>query len=192
MSTNPYESPAAYGSAPGYASAPEKPVSGIIFGILNLVFGVFGVCGVLASSVMFFIPLDPEMVKQNPALQLMQDNQFYKLFTQVGIAVGLIATFVLIGAGIGLLTMKPYGRTLSIIYGWYGIISTVLTAIVNVFIVFPGLIEHMNNSPPGPAQAGAIGGIIGGVVGILLAPIYPGLLLFFMYRPKVIAAYRGT
>lgn len=189
MSTNPYESPTAYTS--GYPATAEKPVAGIVFGILNLFFGIFGICGVVGTSVMFFIKLDPELVKQNPALQLMEDSEFYKLFMYGSMVTGLIFTFVLIGAGIGLLTLKPYGRTLSIWYSWYGIISTILTAVVNVFIVFPALFEHMNNMPPGPAQAGAIGGIIGGVVGLVIAPIYPGLLLFFMYRPKIIAAYRG-
>lgn len=191
MSTNPYESPTAYSSGYGTVGA-EKPVAGIVFGILNLLFGTLGICGIAFSSLMFFIPLDPDMVRQNPALQLLQDNQFYKLFMQASIVVGGVFTFVLIGAGVGLLMMKSFGRTLSIWYGWYGIISTVLTAVVNVFIVFPALIDHMNNMPQGPAQAGAIGGIIGGIVGIVIAPIYPGLLLFFMYRPKIIAAYRGN
>ena len=191
MSMNPYESPTTY--SPSYVTgAPEKPVAGIVFGILNLVFGIMGICGVAVSAIMIFYPLDPQLVKQNPALQLMQDNQFYKLFMQGGIVVGFVFTFVLIGAGVGLLTMKSYGRTLSLWYGWYGIIITVLTAIVNVFLVFPGMIEQMNNLPQGPAQAGAIGGIIGGVIAIVISPIYPGLLLFFMYRPKIIEAYRGN
>lgn len=192
MSSNPYESPTAYSSGPGYPTgASEKPVAGVVFGILNLVFGVMGICGIAFSSIMFFIPLNPEMVKQNPALQLMQDNQIYKLFTQGSLVVGGVFTLVLIGAGVGLLLLKSYGRTLSIWYGWYGIIVTVLTAIVNVLVVFPGLIENMNKAPPGPAQFGAIGGIVGGVIGLLIAPIYPGLLLYFMYRPNLIAAYRG-
>jgi hypothetical protein len=191
MSTNPYESPTTAGGVSQFSPGPEKPVAGIVFGILNLVFGVLGICGIAFSAIILFIPLDPEMVRGNPALRLMQENQFYKLFTQVGIVLGTLAHLAQIISGIGLLTMKSYGRTLALVYGWYAIIATVLTVIVNVFIVFPALYENMNVARPGPEQAGAIGGIIGGVIGIVIAPIYPGLLLFFMYRPKVIAAYQN-
>ena len=99
MSTNPYESPTAYSTGYG-TGAPDRPVAGIVFGILNLLFGTLGICGIAFSSVMFFIPLDPDMVRQNPALQLMQDNQFYKLFMQASVVVGGVFTFVLIGSGI--------------------------------------------------------------------------------------------
>jgi hypothetical protein len=191
MSMNPYESPTTYTSSYN-TGPPQKPVAGIVFGILNLVFGILGICGIAASAVMIFYPLDPQLIKQNPALQLMQDNEVYRVFMHGGIVMGFVFTFVLIGAGIGLLTMKSYGRTLSLWYGWYGIIITVLTVIVNVFLVFPPMVEQMNNLPPGPAKAGAIGGIVGGVIGLVFAPIYPGLLLYFMYRPKIIEAYRGT
>jgi uncharacterized membrane protein YfcA len=42
----------------------------------------------------------------------------------------------------------------------------------------------------GPAAAGAIGGAIGGSVGGCFGLIYPVLLLIFMLRPKVAAAFQ--
>jgi hypothetical protein len=38
----------------------------------------------------------------------------------------------------------------------------------------------------------AIGGAVGGVMGGCFGMIYPILLLIFMTRPKVVAAFRGA
>jgi hypothetical protein len=167
------------------------PIAGTIFGVLHIVFGLFGICGSVFSSLMFFIPVTPDMARQNPVLKLMQENAFYRIFNQGSLIIGLIATFVLIAAGIGLLMQRPFGRKLSIGYGVYGVIAVILGTIVNVVFVFPALLENINNMPAGPEQAGAIGGIIGGVLGLVLGLIYPVLTLYFMYTPKMIAAYRA-
>jgi hypothetical protein len=42
----------------------------------------------------------------------------------------------------------------------------------------------------GPEQAGVMGGAIGGVMGGCFGLIYPILLLFFMMRPNVVAAFQ--
>lgn len=192
MSTNPYASPTPFGE-PG-SDRPltgAMPVTGIVFGVLHIVFGLFGICGTAISSLMFFMPIDPAMARQNPVLKLMQDSPFYRTFNQVALIIGLIATLVLIVAGVGLLMQRPFGRQLSIGYGIYGIIAVILGTIVNVLFVFPALLENYQALPPGPEKAGAIGGIIGGVVGLILGLIYPALTLYFMYTPKMIAAYRA-
>jgi MFS family permease len=138
---------------------------------------------------MFFVPINAQMANQNPVLKLMNDSPAYRLFNQGAVVLGLLATIVLLAAGVGLLIQKPFGRQLSIGYGIYGIIAVILGLIVNVLVVFPVLIKQYNELPPGPEQAGAMGGIIGGVVGTILGLIYPALVLYFMYTPKVIAAY---
>jgi hypothetical protein len=193
MSTNPYASPTPFGE-PG-SDRPLNagmPVAGIIFGVLHIVFGLFGICGTAASSLMFFIPIDPAMARQNPVLKLMEDSPFYRIFNQGSLIVGLIATLVLIAAGIGLLMQRPFGRQLSIGYGVYGVVAVILGTIVNVLFVFPALLENYQALPPGPEKAGAIGGIVGGVIGLVLGIIYPVLVLYFMYTPKIIAAYRSS
>lgn len=192
MSTNPYASPTPFGE-PG-SDRPQTagvPVAGTIFGVLNIVFGLFGICGTAVSSLMFFMPIDPAMARQNPVLKLMEDSPFYRIFNQGALIVGLIATLVLILAGVGLLMQRPFGRQLSIGYGVYGVVAVILGAIVNVMFVFPALLENYQALPPGPEKAGAIGGIIGGVIGLVIGLIYPVLVLIFMYTPKIKAAYRA-
>lgn len=191
MSNNPYASPASFGDPSAYQTpTPERPVAGIVFGILNLVFGVLGICGNAFSALMFVVPVTPQMAEQNLVLKLMNDSPGYRLFLQASVVLGFLSTIVLIVAGAGLLMQRALGRQLSIGWAIYAIVTVVLGLVVNIFIVFPVLFKQINDMPAGPNQAGAIGGIIGGVIGALVGFIYPALLLYFMYTPKVTAAYR--
>jgi hypothetical protein len=189
MSTNPYQPPSQF-TEQTFAAGPQKPTAATVFGILNILFGVFMLCGLVVSTVVFFIPMNAQMTANNPALQLMQDNAVYRTFTQLAVLLGFVATVVQIVAGVGLLTLRPYGRTLSIGCGVYSIVMNLLGTAVNILFVFPALIENANAAGGGPAAAGAWGGVIGGVIGGFGGLIYPGLLLYFMYRPNMVAAFK--
>jgi hypothetical protein len=189
MSTNPYQPPSHF-SNQDLAAEPQNPTAATVFGILNILFGVLGLCGLTLSAVMMFSSFFAQFAKDNPAMQLMEDNAIYRTFMQVAMVLGFIATPVLVFSGIGLLQIRPYGRTLSIGYGVYSIVMNVLGMLVNVAFVFPALIESANAAGGGPAAAGAWGGIIGGVFGGCIGFIYPGLLLYFMFRPNMVAAFQ--
>lgn len=180
MSDNPYQT-----SQPSFAPPPianSKPTSVTVFGILNIAFALLGLCGLAGSIAMFFIPIDPNL--PNPAIELMQGNTAYRAFMIVSIPLGFISTIVLVVGGIGLLTWKKYGRTASIIYGWYAIISMIIGTVVSWVLVFMPMLQQAQQAN-GPEQAGAIGGIIGGSVGGCFGLIYPVLLLYFMSRQDV-------
>ena len=190
MSTNPYESPLQ--PKPGnFPTATIRPAAGTVFGILNIVFGIFGICGVVVSGVMLFAAFNPNPNVPNPVIEIMNQNTFYRVFNQVGIGLGLVATIVLIVSGIGLLQLKPSGRALAIGYGIYVIVASILGAIVSGVCLFAPLLDKINTLPPGPEKAGAISGMIGGTVGPCVGLVYPVLLLIFMYRRNVIEAYRS-
>ncbi len=182
MENNPYQSP----YQPAGSSFPTgnpKPTSVTVFGVLNIAFGLMGLCGVAFSSVIFFIPADA--AGPNPILQLMEEYPLYRTFMMVSVGLGLIATLVLIVAGIGLMQFKAYGRLLSLGYAFYAIVSGLVGTVVNfVFVVMP-LMEKLGD---GPEAAGAMGGMIGGTIGGLIGLIYPGLLIYFMTRPNVVQA----
>ena len=189
MSTNPYQPPTQF-SEPSSPGGPQHPTAATVFGILNILFGVMGLCGLAMTVVLLFVPFNPQMTKDNPALQLMEENAFYRTFNQVGILLGFVAAVVLIIGGIGLLQTKPYGRSLSIGYGIYAVVACLLGTILNVVFVFPALLEKANAAGGGPASAAAYGGIGGGVFGACVGLIYPSLLLYFMYRPNIVAAFK--
>jgi uncharacterized protein with PQ loop repeat len=168
-----------------------RPVSTIVFGILNLAFAVWGFFGVLVTAAMLLIPQLGNAV-QNPVLQLLHKNANYALFMRISLPVNVVGLVVLALAGVGLLMLKPWGRYLSIIYAVYAILAGIVGIVANYYFVVLPLMENTLRMPAGPEQAGVIGGTIGGTfAGGCLGIIYPLLLLIFMFRANVVAAMRA-
>lgn len=165
----------------------NRPTSVTVFGILNIVFGIFGLCGVLVSSVAL---MAPGAGVGNPVFELMEENLVYGTWVKAGTILGAVATLLLLVAGCGLLAAKPWARLLSVYYGVYGIVMSVVGFVFNAIFLFPVLIRAMENAQ-GPEAAGAVGGVIGGVVGGLAGLIYPVLLIYFMTRPRVVSFFSG-
>ncbi|QEG41193.1 hypothetical protein [Roseimaritima ulvae] len=187
MPPNPYQSqPLPPGALP---PAEVKPTSITVFGILNIILGLLGLCGLAAAFAAFFIPTPPG--NELPATQLMQ-NDAYRIFMYITIPLGFIATVALIAGGIGLLQGKGWGRTLSIGYAVYSIISGFLGLIVNVFLIMLPTLRMLPELDPGPEKAGAIGGMVGGTFGGCIGMIFPILLLYFMMRPNVKAYFQES
>lgn len=184
MDPNPYRSPASPPAGPAAPTAATRPTAVIVFGILNLVFGLLGICGTAASSAMFFVELPRDPLVPNPALELIESNPTYRTLMLVMIGIGLLASLALLVAGIGLLRSKPWGRTLSIGYAWYGIFGAIFGMIVNwVYLVQPMLAKW--NPAFGPAEATAVSTAVSGILGGCFGMIYPIVLLVFMQRPTL-------
>jgi hypothetical protein len=185
MDTNPFQSPAPGPSGP--VPTGTRPTSLLVLGILNIVFGVLGLCGTAASSAMFFVemPQDPGM--PNPALELIRSDSTYRLIMQTMIVLGCLASLALLVGGIGLLLVKAWGRTLSIGYAWYAIVAVVAGLLVNWLYLLQPMLSQ--GEAGGLGQAAAIGGAVGGMISGCFSVIYPVMLLIFMYRPAVRAAF---
>ncbi len=84
---------------------------------------------------------------------------------------------------------KTWGRPLSIGYGIYAILSGIVGSIFNYYIVVRPMMNEIGAQ--GQNEAVAIGGAIGGIFGGCISLIYPVLLLFFMFTPRVKAAFSG-
>jgi len=163
----------------------KRPTVVTVFAILNIVFGLFGLGGAIISAIV--LPMLPGADK-NPALKIMHNSPAFESWMKIALALGVLGSIALIAAGIGLLQMKSWGRRLSIVYGIYAILLAIVSGIMNYkFLVAPLLQEAHNKQ--GPEAAGAIGGAIGGVIGGCIGLIYPVLLIIFMTRPKVVAAF---
>jgi hypothetical protein len=165
----------------------QRPVSVTVFGVLNIVFGALGVIGVIAVIVITYIL--PLPTANNPVLEITRNSPGYALWMDVALPLGLLATGVSVAAGIGLLKLKNWGRTLSIGYAIYSIVAGVIGSMVNYIFVMQPLMEQASHKS-GPEAAGLIGAAIGGTFGTCFGMIYPVLLLIFMLRPKVVAAFR--
>jgi hypothetical protein len=108
---------------------------------------------------------------------------------KLAIPLGFLAAGVSIAAGVGLLKLKSWGRALSIGYAIYSIVASLLGAVLNYIFIMQPLMERASQKS-GPEAAALIGGAIGGTFGSCFGMIYPVLLLIFMLRPNVVAAFR--
>jgi hypothetical protein len=163
----------------------QRPTSVTVFGILNIVFAAIGVIGTVAGIVTLFAA---GTNSDNPVLQAIRDNPAYAAFLKVSILPGLLACVALLLAGIGLLKLKPWARTLSIVYGFYAILMVIVNSIANYYFLVQPMLEKAHGEQ-GPQAAAAMGGAFGSMFGGCFGIIYPILLLIFMTRPKVVAAF---
>jgi multidrug transporter EmrE-like cation transporter len=128
----------------------------------------------------------------NPVVQTIHDSPGYATWIKISIVLGIFVGVVLLAAGIGLLKLKPWARKLSIAYGIYAIVMILIGMVVNYLFLTQPMLEqaHQKQGPDATVATGAaIGGIIGGMFGSCFGIVYPILLLIFMTRPKVVAAF---
>lgn len=177
---NPYQA-----TVPPPATMPvgevPKPTSMVVFGILNLVFGAFGVLGIALGVLTLFLDLP----KDDSPLQKLMEDPTYKVVNLVPQSIGVLLTFVLLASGVGLINGKLYGRRLAIIYAIAALLNVVLTGVVNVIFIALPAFGMASDLPAGEQQAGAI--LTGSIFMILpiCMFIYPVLLLIFMKRAPV-------
>jgi len=162
----------------------QRPASVTTFGILNIVFAVFGVFGILGVIALFSIT----GTSNNPVVKIMRESPAYTAWMKLTIPLGLLTCGILRAAGMGLLRLENWGRKLSIVYAIYAIVFSILGLVMNFIYLFGPLLEEASKKQ-GPEAAGAIGGAVGGSIGGCVGLIYPILLLVFMTRPKIVAAF---
>lgn len=152
-----------------------------------MVFAAFGFIGTLASMALFLMPGNSD----NPVMKIMQDSPAYGAWVKFSIPLGLLACGALLAAGIGLMFLKPWARKLSIGYAIYALVFGLIGMVVNFLFLVRPMLEQAREQQ-GAEAAGAIGGAIGGSIGSCFGLIYPILLLIFMFRPNVVAAFRPS
>lgn len=182
--SNPYASPM---TQPQYGMPPQsdKPVAITVFGILNLVFGALGVCGI-GANIFFFLALANNPGFQQPPNPIL-DHPIGYAWTMVGLVVGSFTTFMIIAGGILLLMNKDLGRVLTLGYAWIAIVFGIIGMVV-MGVIFFGVLAQGNVN--GPEEMGAVFGIVGGSCGSLLGLVYPALAIFFLTRENVKAYLR--
>jgi len=103
---------------------------------------------------------------------------------------------MLLTAGMGLLSMRNWARSLSFVYAGISILMKLFTLVFFLFVTWPVMSAFLEAeakvTPPGPAmtqitvaKASAIGGVIFNVV--LMA--YPIIVLFVLLNPSVRRAF---
>jgi hypothetical protein len=157
-----------------------RPLSITIFGILNIGFALFGFVSLLLSTVMLHSKL-----QYNSILNTMQSDPSNGAWANFSTGVSGALALVLLVAGIGLLLTQSWARVLSIVYSVTCMIYVVASSVVNYPSV-QAMLARIPSLPPGSVPAMALAATF---FSLIFGLAYPVLLLFFMTRPKVIAAF---
>jgi hypothetical protein len=170
----------------------ERPVSVTIFGILNIGFGLLGLCSALLSLLFGGSNFPAAMPSLGPYFSnvLMVWNAIvtdpaYVVWSRIAGPLDVTASLALIAAGIGLLLLQNWSRLVSIGYAIYCMVSAVL----NLAVIFVVLHRLLANALPASAR-GQLAIMVVAVMGAVLTLVYPALLLFFLTRPGAVLACR--
>jgi hypothetical protein len=115
----------------------------------------------------------------------------YQAFTY-----GQLAVSLLLVGGVGLLNMRPWGRSLSLVYAPLSILNRLFGVVYGFAVVLPVTREYLQLvARQNPRMAGAVaGGEIGGIIGLVasfVVILYPIAVLVILLHPRVAAAFRG-
>jgi len=145
--------------------ARNKPVVATVFGVLNVALGGLGVMGWLWT-----------IARTARFLARSGWRPGYRLWWVTSHCLGLILAGVLVLAGVGLLTLKPWGRWVSIGYSICAIVFVIASAAVNALLL--------------AAHGHVVWGAAAGLARVLAGLLYPVVLLVFMLHPTVAAVLK--
>ncbi|OLP15496.1 hypothetical protein BST81_25895 [Leptolyngbya sp. 'hensonii'] len=148
------------------------PVSVKVFGILNTIFGSFGV---VTSPFTLLAMRRTVMVYER-----FDAGPLVLGWIRLSLLISPIIAGVLLATGIGLLMKKAWGRSAAVILAYISIGISIFNIILILSVFAKGL--------GGSESAAAVGGIIGGIIGGTIGLIYPILTAIFLTRPDVKAA----
>jgi len=193
----------------------KRPTSVLVIAIFHFVLGGLGLLGGLfglASNVFVYAqsstpaPAPAATRPVGPAgITVAAQNQFLNArlpyWKEIGLVFNLLdfaISVLMIVAGVGLVQMKPWGRTCSFVYGGVSIVSQIGRLIFTVGFFLPAMSDFYDSlASPGAGLPPGFTNImkyalIGGVAVSLLGFVYPIVVLIVLSRRSVRAAFSGA
>jgi hypothetical protein len=162
----------------------QRPAAVSFFGFLNIVFAVFAIFGALGALGDLALQGVPDDGK-NPIVALMK-NPAYVTWVKTTIPMNLLYCALFFFSGIGLLRLAEWGRKLSIACGVYGILLNVGVAATNF-----NFSQHASSNNI-PAHGSPTADLVIAMMGAVFGLIYPVVLIVYMRRPEITAAFRSA
>lgn len=159
----------------------QRPIAVMVFGILNIGYALWKIVGLLFMGVAMRLN-----THGNSAFASFTSDPAYKAWSHFSVVIGIVFAIVLIASGIGLLLMQNWARVLAIVYSVLEMIVVGVGAVVSQRIMSQAMTSQIHGAPAGVV---AVFAMIGFVMGIVIGLAYPVLLLIFMTRPKLVAAF---
>jgi hypothetical protein len=182
-----------------------RPTGVTVIAILQLIFGGLGLCGSIVGAggqAMKFQASSSTgtatgtVTEQDFEAELEKRAPGYKVVQVTELVLGFVTSGLMIASGIGLLNMRPWGRTTAIVYAALSIAIRIPSVIYSAAFVLPAMnatFDALPGANQGPGAAVAQGIKIGLIVGLaigFLTIIYPIIVLCVMLNGKVSAAFQ--
>ena len=184
MSPNEYDERSESEMYPGRLLAPEeKPKSAMVFGILNIIFGSWGLLGLLMSLIILIGRPRSEMQRQ---VQLPPYIQLPMLFIGFGLSLFLFIT------GIRLVKATLAARKAFLVYCVITIIYSPIATVVSMWHTFskmPALTSARDSEAVRMIMVPVM--IMSVVLGLLFSIGYPLVGLIFFTRPGVVKKFKA-
>ncbi|MCP3999284.1 MAG: hypothetical protein GY722_30090 [bacterium] len=166
----------------------KRPGSATVFGVINILFGGISLLGALS----FWRMMHLDGFDDIPTFAAMETSATYSTWLSLTSILNVIALVVLIASGIGLLKMRRWARVAAVGYGLYSIFMVLASSVMGWFFVYSPMLDEMRTIQE-PAREGVLmsslfGALFGGCFGL----IYAVVLLYFMTRPSLVAAFEDT
>lgn len=163
---------------------PQRPESLTVFGILNLMFAVMGLVGLLVSFKLYYSPLEGQT---GLMADLLRADPFYASCMRIISVPSVLYVIAMLISGIGLLHARDGARRLAILCGVYGILAGIVNGYLGFYHVMPFTIEQTVATirEPGIADMTRSFAQAASITGMLAAFAYPVVTLIFMTRKSV-------
>jgi len=165
----------------------ERPISTLIFGILNIAFGLWDLASPLLAALFAHLKFSSQA-----SVSALQSDPAYVALTKFSVWTSVVFGVALVAFGIGLLLLKNWARLGSIVFAVVDIVFVAVGSVLGWSFMKVAVEQAM-------AQAhGAPVGLIQGmatlvfVLTLIIRLAYPALLLLFMTRANVIEACQRT
>ena len=181
----------------------KRPTGVTIFAILNIVFGALGLiggmCGIanqLARPMLQNMQAQaagPGKAAPPDVQRLLEDKiPYYGALERTQLAVGLVASAVLLVAGIALLRMSAAGRWVCIAYGLVRIPLAIAEGVWSILVLGPVMDDVMKEATAGVELPSGFGNSLTIVltgVSVVLAVGYSLAMLIYMLLPGTARAF---
>lgn len=163
-----------------------RPTSVTVFAVIHLILGGLGVLGMAWALVLRLGLFEVPGAKDNPAMKLMAENKAYALYSDIMTGLGILAVIAILAGSVAMLQLKPWGRLVTIGWGCYGMLSTVVGTALNHVVIMKPLAEQAHNEQE---RIGIMVGTYGAIVVAVLFMVYYALMIGLLSRAKVRLAF---
>ncbi len=136
MSPPPESEPVPHSNLPFQSGRPKALT---FLGILGCVLGCCGILCIGGAATFGLIKGDPNMEHAAPMMMIMNLALTF---------MSVLLSFLLLVASVGLLTLRPWSRTMMIVFAWVDMIYDLAKLIITMFILLPMMMKMFQDNPP--------------------------------------------